>query len=306
MASEASRALSKLYDTWAATFASGPDLPTVRAMLEGWGTMSTEPEGVAYEEVMCGRVPGLWAIPKGCAQDRVLLGLHGGAFSGGSRQSHRKMFAHIAKAIGCRALIPEYRLAPEHLFPAALDDAHATYQWLLDQKFVGRHIVIAGDSAGGALTLSLQFRLRDEGKPLPAASLLISPLTDLAATGASLAANTGQDVLATVASISGTAAGYLGPDGDKYKRDPLASPLYGNFRGLSPMYIQVGGAEGLLDDSRRVADKARAAGTDCKIDIYPEMQHVFHCMVGNAPEADQAVADAAAWAKPKLALGNKR
>jgi len=303
MASESSKALTKLYLSWGALMHSNPDmtLDNFRDVLEEWSVVTAEPRGTDYIEVDCNGVPAMWAIPKTASAKHVLLGIHGGGFCGGSMYSHRKLYGHFAKAIGCRALIVDYRLAPEHIFPTALDDVLMAYRWLLEQDIAPKHIVVAGDSAGGGIAVALQLRLKHDRLPLPAASLLLSAWFDLEGTGDSTTKNANKDVLVTPKIMENNLNTYLGPQGNP--RDPFVNPLYGDFSGLPPMYFQAGSEELIVDDSTRGAEKARKAGVETKIEIYPEMQHVFHFMAGYAPEADQAISDMAKWVRPKLGLG---
>lgn len=302
MASTESLALGRLYQGWLETLAANPDLPIgdVRALFEHWGDVTGEPGGVDYQEVDAGGVPALWAIPHGAPADRAIQATHGGGYVVGSRYSHRKLYGHVAKAVGVRTLIIDYRRAPEHVHPAPVEDAVTSYQWLLAQGFQPKHIALTGDSAGGALAITTPLLLRDRGLPLPAASVPISPWTDLAITGETVTTHEARDHFVkrhVIELMSGT---YLGEHGDRH--DPLASPLYADLRGLPPLYIQTGGDETLLDDSSRLVAAARAAGVEVKYDVYPEQQHVFHFLAGTAPEADQAVRDLADWLRPRLGL----
>ncbi|MFF1823564.1 alpha/beta hydrolase fold domain-containing protein [Kribbella sp. NPDC058245] len=263
-----------------------------------WAELTTEPSDVDYLTVD-GR-PALWIVPKGAAQDRVLLCMHGGGFITGSRYSHRKLFAHLAKAVGVRALVFDYPLVPEQLHPAQVDDATATYRWLLDQGIEPTHIAFAGDSVGGALTITTQLRARSLGLPLPAAALPISPAVDLEATGASYDGNRDRDAFFHRDLVLGLVAMHLGPNGSP--RDPFANPLYGDLTGLGPIYIQVGGDEVLLDDAGLLAAAAEKAGVEVRVDVFPQMQHTFQMAAGRAPEADDAIQRMASWVRPLLGL----
>ena len=267
---------------------------------ESWGNLTAEPRQVDYIETRAAGVPGLWAIPKGSAEDRVLLCLHGGGFIGGSMYSHRKLFAHLAKAAGTRALVIEYRLAPEHFHPAPVDDATTAYRWLLDQGIDPAHVAFAGDSSGGGLALTAQLRAREEGLAGPAAALLLSPWVDMRQSGESYRSHWATDAFFYKELVDGLAATFLGPDGDA--GDPLASPLYADLSGLAPMSIQVGGDETLLDDSRSLADRARAAGVEVELAIFPGQQHTFQMAAGRAAPADEAIRALADWVRPKLGL----
>jgi monoterpene epsilon-lactone hydrolase len=177
----------------------------------------------------------------------------------------------------------------------------AAYGWLLDQRIKPNHIALTGDSAGGGLAITTILRVREQGLPLPAATMPLSPWLDMDARGASFETNKGNDVLNSREIIVGMSTTFLGEHGNR--RDPLANPLLGDLRGLPPVYIQVGGYETLLDDSRALAEALRRAGGQVRLDVFPEMQHVFQFLAGVAPEADEAIGKLAAWVRPKLALG---
>jgi len=302
MASRESEALKTLYRGWAAALAANPEMPLdeLRLMFEHWGDVTAEPGGVDYIETNAGGVPALWAFPKGCAEDRVLLCMHGGGYVTASMYTHRKVYGHLAKAIGCRALIPHYRRAPEHVHPAPVDDAVTAYRWLLDQDIAPGHIALTGDSAGGALAVTTLLRARECNLPMPAATMPLSPWVDMECTGETLVSNREKDAIVQKEVVEVMAATFLGEGGNR--KDPLANPLYADLKGLPPMYIQVGGDETLLDDSRRLAECARKAGVDVRLDVFPEMQHVFHFSAGYAPEADDAIRKLAEWVRPKLGL----
>jgi epsilon-lactone hydrolase len=302
MASRGAEDLKAFLHNWAATLAARPDMPLdeLRLLFEHWGDVTAEPGGVDYIEADADGVPALWAAPKGCAEDRVVLCLHGGGYVTASMYTHRKLYGHLAKAIGCRALIPHYRRAPEHVHPAPVDDAVRVYQWLLDHGIAPEHIALTGDSAGGALAVTTLLRARERNLPLPAVTMPLSPWIDMELTGDSLTTNRENDVLVQREVVEVMATTFLGPGGNR--QDPLANPLYADLHGLPPIYIQVGGDETLLDDSRRLAERAEAAGVEVKLDVFPQMQHVFHFAAGHAPEADYAIRQLAAWVRPKLGL----
>jgi acetyl esterase/lipase len=255
------------------------------------GDTTSEPDGVRFTDADADGVPSQWAVPDAAGQDRVLLYLHGGGYCYCSIRSHRKVTGHLARAAGWRALNVDYRLAPEDPFPAALDDALTAYQWLTRQVSPG-HVAVGGDSAGGGLTMALLLRLRDEGLPLPGAGVLLSPWVDLAMTGDSITTRADLDARQEAAGTKACADGYLnGHD----PRDPYASPLYGDLAGLPPLYIQAGDYDILVDDSHRLADKARRSGVTVRLDIFPEMLHAHQLWAGNMPEADDAVARVGAY-----------
>jgi acetyl esterase/lipase len=218
--------------------------------------------------------------------DRHVLFLHGGGFIIGSPALYRHVTWRIATTTRARVLAVDYRLAPEHPFPAALEDAAAAYQWLLDQGADARRIAVMGDSAGGGLVFSLMLRLRDEGSPLPGAAVALSPWTDLALTGPSLKLNANADPLLNAEDPPQFVEDYLaGAD----PRTPYASPLYGDPAGLPPTMIQVGSDEVLRDDAVRMADRMREAGCQVELEIWPRMPHVWHAFAPLIPEARRAI-----------------
>ncbi|MPY93572.1 MAG: alpha/beta hydrolase fold domain-containing protein [Acidimicrobiia bacterium] len=301
MASTQSAYLKDLYASWASRMAAQPemDLDTLRDLFEEWHLPTVEPTGVSYEEVDAGGVPAMWCIPEGSAADRVLIWCHGGGYVVGSRHTHRKVAGHLARAAGARALVIDYRLAPEHPHPAPNEDAVAVYRWLRSRGVEAGHIATTGDSAGGGLCTSMVLKLRDDGDELPAAVMPLSPWYDMEAKGATLDSRAGTDVLVQREILLGMAGMFLGTGS---ATDALANPLYADPTGLPPMFVQVGDHETLLDDSNRFVDKARAAGVDVTLEVVPEMQHVFHFLAGRAPEADEAIARLGAWVRPKLGL----
>jgi acetyl esterase/lipase len=232
-------------------------------------------------------VDGEWIAAGGAPKDKVILYFHGGGFRLGSVASHRGLIARIADASCCRVLAINYRLAPEHRFPAALDDALAAHDWLRAQGFRPENIAFAGDSAGGNLVLAAMLRLRERGLSLPVAGVLMSPWTDLAATGASYVSRAEADPIHARPMILALAKAYLGDDGDP--RHPLASPLYADLAGLPPLLIQVGDRETVLDDSIMFVEKARTAGVDVDLQVWDGMIHVFQMFGSELSQAQQAV-----------------
>lgn len=301
MASAESNDIKVLYKGWIDAMLADPDvsLDVIRKMCEHYGDVTGEPGSVDYIEVDANGVQSIWAIPKESNENRALLCTHGGGYVVGSMYTHRKMFAHIAKEIGCPALIVHYRRAPEDVHPGPVNDCVNAYKWLLNhKKLKPENIAFTGESAGGGLAITTMLCARENGLPLPAASMPMSPWIDMEVKGKSVDTNEDKDYLVKRWFIEFLATTFLGEKGSK--KDPLANPLYADLRGLPPLYIQVGEDETLLDDSRRVAERASAAGVDVKVDIFPEMQHAFQFLVGNAPEADQAVKQMADWVRPKL------
>ncbi len=264
------------------------DLPPeeLRAVFEKLASMFPIPSDLHVERVDAGGVPGGWlSVPDG-SDDRVILFLHGGGYVIGSIQTHRSMIARLSRAAGARTLAIEYRLAPEHPFPAAVEDATAAYRWLLAQDVDPARLVICGDSAGGGLAVATLVSLRDAGETLPAAGVLLSPWTDLAATGDSLTTNAERDPLVQREGLENMARMYLG---DADPRTPLASPLYADLDGLPPLLIHAGAAEAILDDSVRLDQRARAAGVESILEVWDDMVHVWHYFADMLPEGRAAI-----------------
>jgi epsilon-lactone hydrolase len=275
-------------------------LEEIRDYNENWGNLSAEPKGVDYIETEAGDVPAMWLIPKGCDEAKVLLCFHGGGFFCASMYSHRKLYAHLAEQIGCKALIINYRLAPEHQHPAQVDDAVTAYEWLLKNEIEAKNIAFAGDSAGGGLAITALTKARDMGLPMPAATMPFSAWFDMELIGESMQTNYGKDNAFNKNTIEGLVQMVLGDNGNR--KDPYINPLFSDMRGLPPIYLQVGGEEVLLDDSLRLKELAEKAGVEVKLDIFKNMQHTFQMAVGKAPEANDAIMKMAHWMKPKLGI----
>jgi len=302
MASEESMMLISTYERWGEQLKADPDnsLKLIRDGNERLGDLTGEPGGVDFIEEDCDGVAAMWLIPKQARTDTVILCCHGGGHLGGSMYSQRKLWGHLAKRTGCRALTINYRLAPENLFPADIEDIATAHRWLVAQGVAEDRIAFAGDSAGGAIALAAQLLARDEGRKVGAATLLLSPWLDMEASGASMTTNEGIDRLVTRDVVLGAAHIYLGEAVDR--RNPWASPIHGDYNGFGPIYVQSGGDEAMLDDGVRLQEAAARSGVDATIDIIPEMQHSFHIMAGAAPEADLALDKGAAWLRAKLAM----
>jgi epsilon-lactone hydrolase len=275
------------------------DLTHQREAGEHAEDMTSEPKGVRFEGAS--PVGGLWATPRSRDGESAIMYLYGGGYVISSPHSRRKLAGHLANASGSRALVPRYHLAPERPFPAAVDDAAADYRWLLGEGYRPERIVIAGDSSAGGLTVAAMLKLREDGSPLPAGGVPISPWVDLACTGETLETNAAADLTATKASLQRMADQYLqGAD----PRDPLASPLYADLSGLPPLLVVVGGAEALLDDSVRLVRSAGIAGVDVTLYIGGGMQHIFLIYCGVIPESDAAVAMIGAWIRSRTSREN--
>lgn len=274
-------------------------LADMRVNAEGFGEMTAEPAGVACEQVDAGGVPALMVTPQGAQSDRVIQYTHGGGYVFCSANSHRRMASHIAKAVGCRALVLDYGLAPENPHPGPVNDCLKAYRWLLGQGIKPAHIALSGDSAGGGLAVATLLKIRDEGLPQPAAAVPISPWADMEGAGETMQTRAAVDMCVQKPALQQLAALFLA---GQSTRDPYASPVYADLKGLAPLYIQVGDEETLLDDSVRLAHRALDAGVEVKLEIYPEMQHIFQICAGYLPQADVAIERMAAWLKPRLGL----
>jgi acetyl esterase/lipase len=256
---------------------------------------------VAVTPVAHDALLGEWVTPSQRTEAGVVLFLHGGGYNAGSPRTHRALAAHLAQAAHMPVFLPEYRLAPEHPFPAAVEDAAAAYLWLLQQEIPAQQIVIGGDSAGAGLAAATLVKLRDDGTRLPAGAFLLSPWVDLALTGASIHTRAALDPLTTYHALHRAARYYVH---DHDVQHPLASPLYADLTGLPPLLIHVGDHELLLNDATRLADQARAVGVAVDIEVWNEMWHVWHAWADELPEARAALATIAAWIEKQLAMIN--
>ena len=243
-------------------------------------------EDITCERVGAGGIPAEWITAPGAAEDGVLLYLHGGGYVIGSMRTYRVMLSRLSRSSGQRVLGIEYRLAPENPFPAAVEDSVAAYRWLLSQGFQPGKIAIGGDSAGGGLTVATLVALRYLGEPMPAAGICISPWVDLEATGESMTTKAEEDPVVQREMLAFMTDLYVGK---RDRRAPLAAPLHADLRGLPPLLIQVGTAETLLDDSTRLADRAKAAGVEVELEISDDMVHVWQVFAPILPEGQQAI-----------------
>lgn len=262
-----------------------PTLEELRAAFAPGGRLHPVPDDVLVTEVSAGGVPAHWLDAAGADAGRVLLFLHGGGYQLGSLRSHGELAARLGRAGRMRVLFPEYRLAPEHPFPAAIDDVLAAWRWLrTGQDVSAGSIAVAGDSAGGGLAVALLVALRDAAEASPAAAALMSPAVDLTSSGASMTERADQDPIFTPAMIHKIDADYLaGAD----PTTPLASPLFASLAGLPPLLVQAGTAELLLSDSERLARAAAEAGVEVTLQIGEDLPHVYQSMLGT-PEAAKA------------------
>jgi acetyl esterase/lipase len=243
-------------------------------------------EDVAFAPDALANIPTLRITTPGAAGDSALLYLHGGGYIIGNAQGYRVLAADLGRAAGMTVFAVDYRLAPEHPFPAAVEDAVAAYQALIARGFDPARIVLAGDSAGGGLALAALVALRDRGAALPAAALLISPWADLACEGVSIEAKAAEDPSLTARGLRAAAAHYVR---EADLKSPLASPVYSNLAGLPPLLIQVGSAEILFDDALRVARAAGAAGVSVRLEVWSNMVHVWHAFAFMLREGRRAI-----------------
>ncbi len=254
-----------------------------RTAFERIGELFPLAADVRVEATRLGDLRLEWITAGSAVPGRVLLYLHGGAYVAGSCNTHRELASRLARAARARLLLPEYRLAPEHPFPAALHDAVATLRLLATSA---REVLLAGDSAGGGLALATMLVLRDQGRPLPARCALIAPWVDLAGTAPSLTQLQHHDVLLEPALLARMACLYRhGADA----RHPLVSPLYGDLRGLPPLCVQAGSWDLLLDDAVRLHARARSAGVAAQLDVWEQMPHVWHLFAGMLEEGRDAI-----------------
>jgi len=274
-------------------------IPEIRKRFQKMERLVPSPRrGTRTEHIDAGGIAGDLVITRASRADRHLLYLHGGAYMFGSPRLYRHFTWRMADAARAHVLIIDYRLAPEHPFPAALDDAVTAWRWLLDNGGSPSSMTIAGDSAGGGLALATMMKLRGEGLPLPVAAAVMSPWTDLALTGPSLHINADADPMLVAADVPRFAAGYLG---GADARNPYASPLYGDPHGLPPTLIQAGGDEILRDDAVRMAEKMRSVGCDVELQVWPRMPHTWQLLAPVLPEAREAIDEVARFFAQHLA-----
>jgi epsilon-lactone hydrolase len=276
---------------------AGSDVLAMRKNMEAAVAAAPRPEGVTVTAVDVNGVPAEWIVADGARSDVVIVYFHGGGYVMGSLNSHRGHCARLSQTARARVLNVDYRLGPEHPYPAAVEDAVAAVRSVRESGVAPGRTAVAGDSAGGGLTLATLLALRDAGDPAPAAGLCISPWTDLALTGGTIRTKAAEDPMVRDADLQLMADAYLAGQDAK---QPLASPLYADFAGLPPLLLQVGSAEILLDDAVRVAERARAAGVAVELRVWQDMIHVWHAFAPILPEGQQAVDEMAAFLETRL------
>ncbi|MFF5988487.1 alpha/beta hydrolase [Prauserella flavalba] len=287
--------LGEIYASWAVEMSRYPDMSIelLRMIFEDWQRATAEPEDVTYRETAIGGVPGILVTPAGCAQEQVLLVMHGGGFALGSPASHRKLAGHLAKACGASAFVAGFRLAPEHPYPAALEDGLAVVDGLLERGHRIEDITPVGDSAGANLAIAMVLRLMREGRALPAQVITMSPWLDMENTGATLDTNDATDFLITREGLQANIDRYLG--GTQDPRDPLVNPLHADLSGFPRLYIDAGSVESLLDDAVRLHELALKHDVDVTFVVGEGMQHVYPFMAGRDANADREIGSIAAW-----------
>ena len=277
------------------------DLATIRDIVENLHLAAIEPEAVTYAEVDADGVPALWCIPEGCDADRVLLHSHSGGTVVTSMHTDRKAVGHIAKAVGARALVLNYRRSPEHKFPAQIDDVEKAYHWLLAQRIRPENIASIGHSIGGNLAVSLAVTLRDKGALLPAAILSVSPWYDMEMNNETLESNAETDALLSRPALEMFRESWIGGTGVA-RNDPRVNMLYADLSGLPPIMVYYGAYEMLVGDAIEFAKRAKDAGVDVSLHSLPEGQHNFILGAGRVPEVDQAIEEIGRWLRSKLGL----
>lgn len=275
------------------------DLAAVRRAYDEFSENDPMPANAVQSEIPLNGVNCLGVMPKGASGDHVIFWLHGGGYVVGSPKSHKGLASQVAAAAKCATVLPDYRLAPEHRYPAALEDSVAAYKGMLGEGVDPANVILAGDSAGGGLAVATALRLKEEGVKLPAGLMLLSPWVNLANTGWSWEAKAARDPFLTRPGLEVRRHQYLG------EADPLlngVAVLNADMRGLPPTLIQTGEAEVLLSDSTTLAERLGASGAPVTLEIWPDMFHVFQARYRMLTQARQAVDRLGAWAAAHLKL----
>ncbi|WP_433189255.1 alpha/beta hydrolase [Actinoallomurus sp. CA-150999] len=277
----------------------GLDLAVIRDIVDSNHKASTEPEGVTYAEVDAGGVPALWAIPEGADPDRALLHFHFGGSVTASMHSDRKAAGHIAKAAGARSLVVDFRLAPEHPYPAQLDDAETAYQWLLSQGYEPRNIGSTGHSIGGTLAVMLPLRLLAKGEATPGAIVSVSPWTDLTIQNPSVDENEDNDKMLSRATLELFRGAWLQDPAVDFA-DPQISLVNADLTGLPPTIVYYGEYETLADDGAELGRRLADFKVTSQVHSLPEGQHSFVLGAGRVPEVDEAIGQMGQWLRKHL------
>ncbi len=278
-------------------FAKNPDVLTLRRLMAGMKPAKV-PEKIAVDTMSIGGIATELVSPPSADRSKAVLYIHGGGFVGGAPENYRALTWRLADALRVPIYVIAYRLAPEHPFPAGLEDCVAAYRGLLDRKIEARSILVAGDSAGGNLTLALALKLKQLGLPQPAGLVCMSPVTDLAEPTPSHQSNARADAMFDPRMFATATAAYC-PNGDP--ADPLISPLRGEVSGLPPTLIQCSDAEMLRDDGVKMAEKLKSAGVTASVEVWPKVFHVWQVMADLLPESRRAIDKIVAFARERLA-----
>lgn len=289
--------LGEIYAEWTVEFTAAPDmsLPVLRWVFEDWQRATAEPEDVTYRSTSIGGVPGILVTPLEADRDRILLVLHGGGFALGSSASHRKMAGHLAKAAGSSAFVADFRLAPEHPYPAQLDDADAVIDALIADGIAAEAITSVGDSAGASIAIATVLRRLQRGAALPGRVATISPWLDMENSGETIETNDATDFLIAREGLQGNIDRYL--SGGASPTDPLVNPLYADFTGFPPLFITASDAESLYSDAVRLAERAQRDGVDVTFDTVSGEQHVWPLQAGRHAPADTSIRLIAEWVR---------
>lgn len=287
--------LGEIYAHWIDELGNIPEPTTalLRLLFDDWQRATAEPEGVTYKHTTIGGVPGILVTPLDADPRQIQIVLHGGGFALGSSASHRKLAGHLAKACRTYSFVADFRRAPEHKFPAAIDDGVAIFRALVADGYDPELITPVGDSAGGNLAISMTFQLMKDGGPVPRQVLTMSPWLDMENSGETIETNDATDFLITRAGLQGNIDRYIA--GATEPTNPMANPLYQDFTGFPRLYICAGDVESLWSDSVRLNDLARAAGVDVTFSVGEGMQHVYPFLAGNHPRADEEIRRMAEW-----------
>ncbi|MBM9467444.1 alpha/beta hydrolase fold domain-containing protein [Nakamurella leprariae] len=287
--------LGRMYAEWTEEFVAAPQmsLPVMRWVFEDWQRATAEPEDVTYQSCSVGGVPGIMVTPLDADPSQVLVVLHGGGFALGSAASHRKLAGHLARRCGVHAFVADFRRAPEHPFPAQIDDADAVMDGLLDRGIAPQDITPVGDSAGASISIATTLRRGAQGKALPGQVMVVSPWLDMQNSGSTIETNDATDFLIAREGLQGNIDRYL--SGGASPTDPLANPLFADFTGFPRLYVTASSAESLYADATRLVDLARKAGVDVTFEPVDGEQHVWTLQAGQHAPADASIEQMAAW-----------
>jgi monoterpene epsilon-lactone hydrolase len=287
--------LGAIYAEWTEEFVANPEmsLRLMRWVFEDWQRATAEPEDVTYKSTELGGVPGILVTPLAADPTQVLVFLHGGGFALGSSASHRKLAGHVARACGATAFVADFRRAPEHPYPAQIEDAAAVFDALVRDGIRPADITFIGDSAGANIAIATTLRMQRDGSRTPGLVMAISPWLDMENTGETLVSNNDTDFLITREGLQGNIDRYLSGGADP--TDPLVNPLYADLTGFPPLYITAADIESLYADATRLHALAQDAGVAVTFDVAPGHQHVFPLQAGHLAAADSSIATMADW-----------